>query len=57
MYIENDFVYVSAEISPAYHLRGMTLCRPYAAVVLDSLSEITPTPFNITAIDIHVSRF
>ena len=54
LYLENDYLHVSSEISPAYHLIGMTVYRPHSAIVLDSLLETHPATCNSTAVVIKV---
>ena len=54
LYLENDYLHVSSEISPAYHLIGMTVYRPHSAIVLDSLLETHPVTCDSTAVVIKV---
>ena len=55
MYLENDFIYISAEITPAYQLIGTTVERPHAAIVLDDLIETHPEACNASAVTVKVS--
>ena len=57
MFLENDFIYVSAEIIPAYLLFGTTVVRPHAAIVLDSLIETHPEAYNGSAVTIKVNGY
>ena len=56
LYLENDFIYISAEITPAYQLFGTTVERPHAAIVLDSLIETHPEACNASAVTVKVSE-
>ena len=57
MYLENDFIYISAEINPAYELFGTTVERPHASIVLDSLIETHPEDYNASAVTVKVRKF
>ena len=54
MYLENDFIHVSAETSPAYNFIDMTVYRPHSAIVLDSLMETHWEPCNSSVVTIKV---
>ena len=52
--IQNNFIYVSVEIKPAYELLNQTMDRPRVALELTSLLETAPTACNSSAVTLRV---
>lgn len=54
LYLENDYVYVSVERSPASELAGKTVSRPRVALEINELLEDNPEPCNSSEVLLEV---
>ncbi|XP_053383373.1 uncharacterized protein LOC123564671 [Mercenaria mercenaria] len=57
LYLENDFIYISVEIKPAYSLVGKTIERPRVALELNDLVEDNPEACNSREIHLKTIVF
>lgn len=54
MSLENEFVYISVDIKPAYALAGKTIIRPRVELELNELVEDNPAACNSSEVNVKV---
>jgi hypothetical protein len=54
MFLENNFLYISVEIKPAYALVGKTISGPRVELELNELIEDTPEACNSSEVHVRV---